>query len=202
MIELTPRERRHQKTKQAILQAAQDIIAEKGVNGLSLREIAQRIDYSPAGLYEYFNSKDDIIVAVCVEELEQFSAYLNRVPIDLSPAERIIQLGQAYLDFARNNPEHFIFIFTTVPPDKASITTLTAENTPYIILRQAVQAYVEAEEIVLPAEYTVDDVAHIFWAKVHGMAMLRQTVSYQNERDIGSIHRWAFEVFEKGLKAV
>ena len=109
---LTPRERRHQKTKQAILQAAQDIIAEKGADGLSLREIAQRIDYSPAGLYEYFNSKDEIIAAVCVEELEQFSTYLNRVPTGLPPAERIIQLGQAYLDFARNYPEQFVFIFT------------------------------------------------------------------------------------------
>lgn len=202
MIEPTPRERRHQKTKQAILQAAQDIIAEKGVDGLSLREIAQRIDYSPAGLYEYFNSKDDIIMAVCVEEFAQFSAYLERVPIDLSPAERIIQLGQAYLDFARNNPERFLFIFTTVPPDKGSITSLTAENTPYNILREAVQAYIETEKIVLPAEYTIDDVTYIFWAKVHGMAMLQQTVFCQNERGIGSIHRWAFEIFEKGLKTV
>ena len=202
MIEPTPRERRHQKTKQAILQAAQDIIAEKGVNGLSLREIAQRIDYSPAGLYEYFNNKDDIIMAVCVEEFAQFSAYLDRVPPNLSPAERIIQLGQAYLDFSRNNPERFLFIFTTVPFDKGSITNLTAENTPYNILREAVQAYVEAEKIVLPAEYTIDDVTYIFWAKVHGMAMLQQTVFCQNERDIGSIHRWAFEIFEKGLKTV
>jgi len=202
MIELTPRERRHQKTKQAILQAAQDIITEKGADGLSLREIAQRIDYSPAGLYEYFNSKDDIIMAVCVSEFAQLSAVLDRVPADLSPAERIIQLGQAYLDFARNNPEQFMFIFTTVPPDRASITSLTGENTPYNILRQAVQAYVEAEEIVLPAAYTVDDVTYIFWAKVHGMAMLRQTAFCQNVRDIDSIHRWACEVFEKGLKTV
>ncbi len=202
MITLTPRERRHQKTKQAILQAAQDIITEKGVDGLSLREIAQRIDYSPAGLYEYFNSKDDIIIAVCAEEFERFGAYLNRVPADLDPAERIIQLGQAYLDFARNSPEHFRFIFTTVPPDKESDTTLTAENTPYNILRQAIQTYVEAEQIVLPAEYTIDDMTYIFWAKVHGMAMLQQMSFCQNEGDIDSIYRWTFEVFGKGLKAI
>ena len=113
MNNLTPRERRHQKTKRAILQAAQDIIAEKGADGLSLREIAQRIDYSPAGLYEYFNSKDDIIEAVCIAEFEQLSAYLNQVSTELSPIERIVQLGHAYLDFAKNSPEHFLFIFTT-----------------------------------------------------------------------------------------
>jgi len=199
---LTPRERRHLKTKQAILQAAQDIIAEKGIDGLSLREIAQRIDYSPAGLYEYFNSKDDIIVAVCLEEFAQFSAYLNQVPADLSPAERIVQLGQAYLDFARNNPEQFMFIFTMVPPRQGSFATLSAENTPYTILREAVQTYLEAEQIRLPAGYTIDDVTYIFWAKVHGMAMLQQTIFCQNEGDVGSIHQWAFEVLAKGLKTV
>jgi AcrR family transcriptional regulator len=201
MSNLTPRERRHQKTKQAILQAAQNIITEKGADGLSLREIAQRIDYSPAGLYEYFNSKDDLIVAVCAEELERFGAYLNRVSTDLAPAERIIQLGQAYLDFAQNNPEHFMVIFTMASP-QGSAAGLAAGNTPYTILRQAVEAYVEAEQITLPAEYTIDDVTYIFWAKVHGMAMLRQMSFCQNEGNIGSIHRWAFELFEKGLKTV
>lgn len=199
---LTPRERRHQKTKQAILQAAQDIITEKGADGLSLREIANRIDYSPAGLYEYFNSKDDIIAAVCIEEFERFSRYLNRVPTDLPPAERIIQLGQAYLDFARDNPQHFIFIFTMIPPAKVSSRAMIAEGTPYAILRQAIQTYIETENIVLPEEYSVDDVANILWAKVHGMAMLQQTVFCQHENAFDSIQRWAFEVFGKGLNAV
>ena len=199
---LTPRERRHLKTKQAILQAAQEIIAEKGVDGLSLREIAQRIDYSPAGLYEYFNSKDDIIVAVCLEEFEQFSAYLNQVPADLPPAERIVQLGQAYLDFARDNPEQFMFIFTMLPPCQGSFTTLSAENTPYTTLREAVQTYLESEQIRLPAAYTIDDVTYIFWAKVHGMAMLQQTIFCHNEGDVDAIHQWAFEVLAKGLKTV
>ena len=200
---LTPRERRHQKTKQAILQAAQDIITEKGANGLSLREIAQRIDYSPAGLYEYFNSKDDIIAAVCVKEFEQFSTYLNRVSTNLSPAERIVQLGQAYLDFARNNPEQFVFISTMVSSRQGANTTLSAENTPYNIVRQAVQMYIETEQIVLSAGHTVDDVTYIFWANLHGLAMLQQTAFCQNEHyDVDSIHRWAFELFGKGLKTV
>jgi AcrR family transcriptional regulator len=199
---LTPRERRHQKTKQAILQAAQDIITEKGADGLSLREIAHRIDYSPAGLYEYFSSKDDIIAAVCVEGVERFSAYLNHVPTNLPPAERIIQLGQAYLDFAKDNPQHFMFMFTMIPPAKTSSNALIAEGSPYAILRQAVQAYLKAENIELPSEYSVDDVAYILWAKIHGMAMLQQIVFRQNESYFDPVQRWSFEVFGRGLKAV
>jgi AcrR family transcriptional regulator len=199
---LTPRERRHQKTKQAILQAAQDIITEKGIDGLSLREIANRIDYSPAGLYEYFGSKDDIIAAVCLEEFQRFSGYLNRVPTNLSPVKRIIQLGQAYLDFAKENPQHFMLVFTMIPPAKVSSRVFLAEGTPFAILRQSVETYIEAENIPLPDEYAVDDVAYILWAKIHGMAMLQQTVFFQNENIFDPIQSWAFEIFGKGLKII
>jgi AcrR family transcriptional regulator len=46
--ELTPRQRRAMNTRQSILDAAREIISERGVYGLSLREVARRIDYSPA----------------------------------------------------------------------------------------------------------------------------------------------------------
>jgi ACR3 family arsenite transporter len=53
----SPRIRRHQRTQQAILDAARAIISREGVGELSMRAIAERIDYSPAGLYEYFDGK-------------------------------------------------------------------------------------------------------------------------------------------------
>lgn len=56
---LTPRERRAQRTRDAILEAARGIISKKGVEALSIRSIADAIDYSPAGLYEYFGSGRD-----------------------------------------------------------------------------------------------------------------------------------------------
>ena len=57
----TPRERRAQRTRDAILEAARQIIGKDGIDGLSTRGIADAIDYSPAGLYEYFGSKEEII---------------------------------------------------------------------------------------------------------------------------------------------
>ena len=59
-----PRTKRHLRTKQAILDAARQIIAEEGPAALSMRALADRIDYSAAGLYEYFGSKEEIIAAV------------------------------------------------------------------------------------------------------------------------------------------
>jgi AcrR family transcriptional regulator len=200
MTKLTPRERRYQKTRQKILRAAREIITEKGLDGLSLREIADRTDYSPAGLYEYFNSKDEIIAAVCVEGFERFSAYLNRVSTDLPPSKRLMELGLAYLDFAKNNPEHFLFIFTTLP-NEVPFTDLVQGDTPYDVLRQAVRDFVQAQDFNLPSGYTVDDLAYILWAEVHGMAMLQHTVFRHVENDFDAIHRWALQVLGKGLGA-
>lgn len=108
----TTRERRHQKTKEAILKAAMELIVEKGHNNLSLRQIANRIDYSPAGLYEYFDSKEDIIQSVCIESEGRFLSYLKRANTDLPLDEYLVELGLSYVQYAHENPQEFIFMFT------------------------------------------------------------------------------------------
>jgi AcrR family transcriptional regulator len=153
-------------------------------------------------LYEYFNSKDEIIAAVCTEGFEQFSAYLDRVPAALSPSERLTQLGMAYLDFAENNPEHFLLIFTTITPGKIPFAKWAQSNTPYNVLQQAVQSVVDAEGIELPSERTADDLAYVFWSQVHGMAMLQRTVFCRYDCPFDDVHRWVFEVWNRGLKTL
>ena len=111
-MESSPRERRHEKTRQAILDAARKIIATEGTEALSMRAIAQRIDYSPAGLYEYFDSKEEIIGAVCAQGHRRLTEYMQRADPDLPPGELLLQLGLAYVDFAVRNPDFFLLMFT------------------------------------------------------------------------------------------
>lgn len=200
MTQLTTRERRQQKTKQAILQAARELINEYGAEGLSLRAIARRIDYSPAGLYEYFDSKHQIIEAVCGEGIERLRAYLKSVPTNLSPAERLLEMGLAYLKFARREPEHFMLIFTTVPSERISFDDPFPPDSPYKILLEAVQAAIDAGEFNLPEGIELKQVAYSLWSLVHGMAMLQQTQFRHGQVDFETINRWALEVFARGLK--
>jgi AcrR family transcriptional regulator len=194
MIEQTPRERRYQKTRQAILQAALDVLSEKGVEGLSLRAVAQRIDYSPAGLYEYFKSKDELMTAVCQEGFEQLGDYLNQVPADLPPAERLAQLGLAYLNFARQNRAHFLLIFTTISPSQIAPDQLSAE-TPFHNLLPTVQALIDASQIDLPPGYGAPELAYVLWSLVHGMAMLELTPYRSATFDLAAVQGWVIEKF-------
>jgi AcrR family transcriptional regulator len=200
MIKETPRQRRYFKTKATILQAAQEIITEKGLDGLSLRELARRIDYSPSGLYEYFNSKDEIVAAIRAEGLELMRDYLKRVSADLSPAERLVQMGLAYLEFAHDHPEHFRLIFSHLTASRSSFSEKLDEGSPYYLLLQAVRAVIEAEELTPGEEYNLQEIAYSLWSLVHGMAMLRQTHLRHFQADFEGIHRRTLQIFAEGLK--
>jgi AcrR family transcriptional regulator len=200
MTKLTPRQRRYYKTKATILQAAQEIISEKGLDGLSLRELARRIDYSPSGLYEYFRSKEDIVAAVRTEGLELLRDYLNRVPVDLAPSERLVQMGQAYLEFAYDHPEHFRLIFNHLTSDRNTLDEPANDESPFTILLQAVQAAIDAEELITRDDYALEEIAYSLWSLVHGMAMLRQTHLKHLRADFDAIQRRTLRIFADGLK--
>lgn len=200
MTKQTPRQRRYFKTKATILQAAQEIITEKGLDGLSLRELARRIDYSPSGLYEYFNSKDEIVTAICLEGRELMYDYLNRVPADLSPSERLVQMGLAYLEFAHDHPEHFRLIFNQLTANRSSFSEKVDEESPYYLLLQAVRAVIEAEGLIPREDYSLQEIAYSLWSLVHGMAMLRQTHLRYFQADFEAIHRRTLQIFAEGLK--
>ena len=112
---LSPREKRQARTRQEILDAALDLINEQGPDKFSLRALARRVEFSPAGLYEYFDGKEDIIDAVCEEGERRLRHYLQDVPADLPPDRTIVELGRAYIQFALQNEEHFMLMFAQVP---------------------------------------------------------------------------------------
>ena len=72
------RDRRFRRNKQAIVDAALEIIREAGPAALSMRALGERSDYSAAGLYEYFGGKDEIIAAVCEQGHERLTDHMRR----------------------------------------------------------------------------------------------------------------------------
>lgn len=198
-MESSPRERRHEKTRQAILDAARKIIATEGTEALSMRAIAQRIDYSPAGLYEYFDSKEEIIGAVCEQGHRRLTEYMQRADLDLPPAELLLQLGLAYVDFAVRNPDFFLLMFTNpntgvVPgstPEQA-VKDMLQEGSSFPLLLHAIQRGVDAGVFKAKPGYSVFEMAFTTWAMVHGIAMLR----------IGHLRNYPGDIDAMGLEAL
>ncbi|MGL4651777.1 MAG: TetR/AcrR family transcriptional regulator [Caldilineaceae bacterium] len=187
MEELGTRERRHQRTRDAILTAARRIIHEKGPDGLSMREIARRIEYSPAGLYEYFGSKEEIIAEVCTEGFHRLTQQLRLTDPALPPLEFLVQQGINYINFARANPDFFLLMFTTAPlqaPEGESAgpnPTATLEEAlkmsdAFAALQSGVQRAVAEGALPASPERPVFALAVTLWQTVHGVAMLAITM--------------------------
>jgi AcrR family transcriptional regulator len=204
----TPRERRHEKTRQAILEAARKIIAAEGTEALSMRAIAQHIDYSAAGLYEYFDSKEEIIAAVCEQGHRRLAEYMQRADATLPADEYLLELGLAYLDFAQRNPDFFVLMFvnpaTSVEPGvgpAAVMAKMISETSSFSLLLQAIGRGVEEGVFRTRLGYGVLEMAFTAWAMVHGIAMLRIGHLRHFPGDFAAIESEALQRIGAGLKA-
>jgi AcrR family transcriptional regulator len=205
--ELSPRERRYQRTQQAILTAARAIVSEGGADKLSIRAIADRIDYSPAGLYEYFGSKEEIIGALCWEGQRTLKRYMDQVPLTLAPDEYLVELGLSYIRFAVQNPDYFLLIFTATgtrpdfegevadgPPDE-----MMSEDSSFPVLLKGVARAEQAGTIQLLQDMGLLETAYAFWSIVHGAAMLRVTYLSQMKTEFDRADRLMLAAFVRGM---
>jgi AcrR family transcriptional regulator len=193
------RQQRHADMKAAILQAARAAILEHGPARFSLRDVARRSGYSPAGLYEYFSGKEDLVRAVADESRAQLHAYLSHTAGDRPPNQRLVELGLAYVGFARDNPQHFMLLFTQLPSRRTTLQTPPAGASPYHLVLQAAQDGIDAGVFVARPGFGAEQIAYGLWALAHGMAMLQQTHLQQFEADFVAHDRRVLQQFVAGL---
>jgi AcrR family transcriptional regulator len=101
------RQRERQQLKNGILAAAREIAATEGWRAVTIRKIAERIEYSPPVLYEYFDSKDDILLELVrlgyARQLEAVEA--AREASLGEPEEALLAMVRAWCDFAFRSPD-------------------------------------------------------------------------------------------------
>ncbi|MCL4859523.1 MAG: TetR/AcrR family transcriptional regulator [Caldilineaceae bacterium] len=206
MSELSPREKRQQRTHQAILNAARQIISEQGLDGLSMRAIAERIDYSPAALYEYFGSKEEIIGALSLQGHRRLRAYMAAVDAQQPFLDHFLGIGLAYIEFAVQYPDLFLLMFTSTTSEITTIHSIEAwlahgagGDSSFVLLIECIQRGIDAEMLRVRAHFGLIEMAFAAWSTVHGIAMLRVTHLRALEADFDTISRETLTAFGKGL---
>lgn len=101
--------------RRSILDAARELFVAEGFQHVSIRKIAERIEYSPAAIYGYFPSKDDIFFALAEEGFRLLGdpSAVRRDPRfkDASPLERVRAVFWRLYEFSREQPQYFALIF-------------------------------------------------------------------------------------------
>jgi AcrR family transcriptional regulator len=199
--ETTPRGRRRERIRRAILDNARRLVLERGASRLSLREVARASDYSPAALYEYFESKELLLDTLLEEGYERLVGELEAAADDAtSAAGRLAAMGLAYVAFAERHPEHFELLFLkTVSPRKTLEEVTSVRRSPYTLLRAAVFEHLRQHGIDPEGEQRSEAATYGFWSLLHGMALLQTTYLRGFEADFAGADRVSIDCFIAGM---
>lgn len=104
-------------TREKILAAARKAFDRKGLEGLSLREVAAKVGITPMAIYRHFASKEALIDALVLDALDEWSARVQALPA-VAGLAKIEQMGEAFLDYALREPRRFEAAFL-LPSRKA-----------------------------------------------------------------------------------
>ena len=107
------REREKAELREQILKAARAIVLKEGFEGLSMRKIAQAIEYSPATIYMHFQCREEIARQLTREAFGELLAYFAPLTSIKDPMERVRAFGKAYIEFGLTRPESYRLCFMT-----------------------------------------------------------------------------------------
>lgn len=171
------REREKLETRDLILDAARELFISEGYEGVSMRKVAEKIEYSPTAIYLHFKDKEDLFRELCHEDFARLAEELNVIALNPDPAERLRELGLAYIRFGAEYPNHYKLMFMTAhPPAKLDERDQEVKGNPekdaYALLQHLVRQAVDAG--IFRDEYAdVDLIAQTLWSAVHGVISLQ-----------------------------
>ena len=169
------REREKEALRERIVEAARDIVSEEGLDALSMRAIAERIEYSPATIYLYFRDKDALLRDVVQAGFERMRGYmmeeLEEAGTEGTPAAQFLGLGRAYVRFAIENTAYFRVMFELPKVAQLECVECPAADValPRDVTTATVQRAMDAGYFRLP---DAGRGALVGWGLVHGLTSL------------------------------
>ncbi len=164
------------KMRRLILDTAMKLFLERGFENITLRHIAEQIEYSPATIYLYFKDKDEIMYTLHREGFEELYKWQQKILSVKDPLKRLHRHAEMYVSFALEHPEYYDLMFIKRGPFKKIKEMKLKEGMnwdigmrSYDLLKKNIEDCIEAE---LFPETNIDVAAFSMWAYVHGIVSL------------------------------
>jgi AcrR family transcriptional regulator len=195
-------ERDRQAVREAILNAARELFLTEGFRNVSMRKIAERIEYSPAAIYSYFPSKDEIFFTLAEEGYHLLSDRGTEVLAGVSdPLDALRRALFAFYEFSKEHPEYFelMFLDRSVPSLAQDIERFEFFQKTTARGEAAIRALVDAGIF----KNTIEPAAalHVLWAALIGPAALRLTGRLAPGEDPDALARDILESVLAGFRA-
>lgn len=155
--------------KQRLVAVSLDVIAEHGLEALSMREVARRADVSHQAPYKHFADREAVLAAVTAEGFRRLAAALVKSGAKKrDPWEKVLALGGVYVSFAISNPDLFRLMYRTGLIDPKQHPDCAAS------VAASINAFNDRVSVVIRQLVDVDDpdLSIVFWSMAHGLANL------------------------------
>lgn len=159
------REREKQGIREEILEAARTLFVKEGYENVSIRKIAERIEYSPGTIYLYFQDKADILAQISEETFSRLERRLVVINHNAAaqPLDRVRSGLRAYIQFGLENPNHYVITFVQ------GSFPCSAGGRCFGELLKGVGCAIEAGQMI---DGDVVEISQALWAGSHGVTAL------------------------------
>jgi AcrR family transcriptional regulator len=200
------RDRERHELRDSILDAARTLFAEQGYEAVTMRKIAERIEYSPTAIYFHFKDKQALLRELCDTDFGALAYEFQKIARIDDPIDRLRHIGRAYVGFAIEHPNHYRLMFMTPHPaairaEDSRIARGNPEEDAYAFLRATVAAAIAGGRL-RPELSDADLVSQMVWAGTHGVVSLQiakcndDWVEWRDARETASA---LIEVMIRGL---
>lgn len=188
--------------RQEILGAARSLFLEQGFENVSMRKIAEKVEYSPATLYLYFRDKEDLFDAICAETFDKLIETLRPDPPSGAGLQGLRDGLRAYIRFGLAYPEDYCITFLVKHREAAGQDAVCRRREAgcraFSCLQESVRMNAEAGVIRVN---NVEATAQMLWAAVHGLTSLLITVPNFPWIDREMLVEHQIETLLRGLRA-
>ena len=153
----------------ALLDAAEAVLDRDGLDGVTVRAVAHEAGVSPMSVYNKFENKDGLIVALAMRALEQLAEAID-APGKIDPVERFRRACRGYRDFALRHPARYSLIFGTGSPleDRSSEVSRSGRAV-FDVLVELIRAMRSGD-----AQRDSAEDAQVVWSALHGAVTIEQ----------------------------
>lgn len=160
-----------QDVQQALLEAAEAVLARDGLSGVTVRAVAAEAGVAPMGVYNRFGSKDGLIAALVIRSFDLLTeAIADRGEVD--PVERLRGSGRRYREFALSHPQHYGVIFLSSVGHDAGERRPDVEQHAQAAFETLVGHVVYGMQAGALRPGDPVDLAQQIWSTVHGAVAL------------------------------
>lgn len=162
-------------TREKIFDAARELFSVEGYESVSIRRLAEKIEYSPTAIYVHFTDKEDLFRQLCHADFAKITELLRETAQISDPVQRLVECSKLYAGFAMQFPNHYKLMFMTVHDyaldDSDRIIKGNPEKDAYAFLYESVAN-------LMPLGIFRDEIAdpHLImqtmWAGIHGVISL------------------------------